>query len=89
MKIKPTEKRCLNNGFQKIYRFNNDYGASVVKSPFSYGGNRGLWELAVIKFNGDNIFDFQISYETKITDDVLGYLTEEDVEGFLSEIKNL
>ena len=62
--------------------FDNGYGASVVKSTFSYGGNQDLYELAVIK-------DDAICYDTPITDDVLGYLTEDDVTKYLSQIQNL
>lgn len=63
--------------------FENGYGASVVKSPFSYGGGDDLYELAVLGENG------QIVYDTPITDDVIGYLTEADVENLLIEIQKL
>ena len=62
--------------------FDNGYGASVVKSTFSYGGNQDLYELAVIK-------DDAICYDTPITDDVLGYLTEDDVTKYLGQIQEL
>ena len=62
--------------------FDNGYGASVVKSVYSYGGNQDLYELAVIK-------DDAICYDTPITDDVLGYLTEDDVTKYLNQIQNL
>jgi hypothetical protein len=58
-------------------------GASVVMHPGSYGFARGLWELAVLDREGE------ITYDTPITDDVLGWLTEEDVEKTLQEIANL
>jgi hypothetical protein len=62
--------------------FDNGYGASIVKSTFSYGGNQDLYELAVIKDNA-------ICYDTPITDDVIGYLTEDDVTKYLGQIQNL
>ena len=62
--------------------FDNGYGASIVKSMYSYGGNQDLYELAVIKDNA-------ICYDTPITDDVLGYLTEDDVTKCLKQIQNL
>lgn len=72
-----------NGGVQARIFFDNGYGASVVKSDFSYGGKQGLFELAVL----DN--DGQITYSTPITNDVIGYLTEEDVSKILDKIKNL
>lgn len=85
------------NGVQKIYWFDNKYGASVVCATSdtpgmwgnTYGGEEGLWELAVIKFNGDDPLDFDLVYNTHITDDVLGRLTEEDVTKVLKQIKEL
>jgi hypothetical protein len=64
-------------------QFENGYGASIVKHQYSYGGKDGLYELAVIDSEG------QITYDTPITNDVIGYLTEEDVERHVNEIKNL
>jgi len=69
-------------GIQARIFFDNGYGASVIKSPHSYGGNQGLYELAVIKDNA-------IRYDTPITDDVIGYLTEDDVTKYLGQIQNL
>jgi hypothetical protein len=63
--------------------FENGYGASVVKSPFSYGGGDDLYELGVLGKDG------QLCYTTPITDDVIGYLTEADVEELLIKIQKL
>ena len=73
-------------GTQKIYKFPNEYGASVVQFMGSYGYEDGKWELGVVKWNGD---DYKLTYETPLTSDVLGYLTWEDVEKHLAEIKSL
>jgi hypothetical protein len=70
-------------GIQKRYTFPNGMGASVVMHPGSYGFVRGLWELAVLDREGN------ITYDTPITDDVLGHLTENKVEETLQEIANL
>ena len=70
-------------GKQCIVQFLNGYGASIVQGPHTYGGPNGLYEIAVFGKNGE------ITYETPITNDVLGYLSEGDVEKILLDIKNL
>lgn len=80
------ETRLKFGGVQKLYRFDNGYGASVVKNQYSYGGEKGLWELAVIRWRNN---DFDLVYDTPITDDVLGYLTEEHVQKTLLQIQEL
>ena len=72
----------LLDGIQKLYKFPNGYGASVIRHKGSYGYSKGLWELAVL-------FEDELCYDTPITDDVLGYLRWEDVENYLKEIKEL
>lgn len=70
------------NGVKIVHQFRNGYGASVVQHDMSYGGKQGLWELAVLK-NGE------LCYNTSVTSDVLGHLSDEDVEFHLKEIENL
>ena len=64
--------------------FENGFGASIVKHKYSYGGDKGLYEIAVL----DDIDGGPIYY-TSVTNDVLGHLSESDVETHLNEIKNL
>ncbi len=45
--------KFLFDGAQYIFRFPNNYGASVVKHLGSYGSSEDLWELAVLRFEGD------------------------------------
>ena len=71
------------NGYQLIYKFDNGYGASVVKHDFSYGGKKGLYEVAVLDNEGD------LCYTTPITDNVLGYQNIGQVEQILAEISHL
>lgn len=70
-------------GIRARVEFDNGYGASIVKTELSYGGRDGLYELAVLDSTGD------IVYDTPITDDVLGYLTEDDVMKVLKQIQEL
>ena len=73
-------------GAQARHFFDNGYGVSVICGPQSYGGTEGLYELAVLKGVED---DWQICYDTPITDDVLGSLTEEHVTNLLSQVQSL
>jgi len=70
-------------GKQCIVQYSNGYGASIVQGPHTYGGKDGLYELAVFGKDGE------ITYDTPITNDVLGYLSEAEVEKTLLDIKNL
>jgi len=79
----------LFDGIQYVFRFMNDYGASVVKFTGSYGYAADLWELAVIRFDGDGPHDYDITYDTKITDDVMGYMSDEAVLKTLAQIRDL
>lgn len=80
-------ERNLHGGVQYRFQFDNGYGASVVKHRFSYGSMEDLWELAVTKRGASG--DWYLYYDTPITDDVLGYLTEERVRDILRQIKEL
>jgi len=83
MNFKELKSNPLNGGIQYHFKAENGYGASIVQHSFSYGNREGLWELAVIGKDGS------ICYDTPITDDVLGYLSEEEVNKTLLEIENL
>lgn len=76
-------------GTQKLFRFNNGYGASVVRFPGSYGYDQGLWELAVIQCESEEFEPFNLVYDTPITDDVIGRLTESEVNDLLVLIQAL
>jgi hypothetical protein len=73
----------LGIGQQCIVQFPNGYGASIVQGEHTYGGKDGLYEIAVFGKDGG------ITYDTPITNDVLGYLSEQEVEKILLDIKNL
>jgi len=63
--------------------FDNGYGVSVVSHNHSYGGRDGLYEVGVL--DSDN----QLTYDTSVTNDVLGYLTEEDVTDIMKRVQEL
>lgn len=80
MKFSDLQFTTLFDGVRSAVTFSNGYGASIVRHKHSYGGNEGLYELAVTKNN-------KITYDTPITDDVIGYLSELDVENYLKQIE--
>ena len=80
-----------NERLRYIFKFENGYGASVIKNGASYGGMEDLFELAVIKFS-DHYgchYGWKLCYDTEITDDVIGWLDNNDVLELLERIKNL
>ena len=84
MKLKGYKKKVkIHDGHGFIYEFNNGFGASVVQHSGSYGGNQGLYEIAVLDSDGD------LCYSTPITDDVIGYANEDKVLDTLHRIKSL
>jgi hypothetical protein len=70
-------------GVMSRIQFENGYGASVVKSEYTYGGKDGLYELAVLDSDGN------LTYATSVTDDVIGYLRPEDVTDVMAKIQQL
>lgn len=62
--------------------FENGYGVSVVKHKYSYGGPQGLYELAVLHND-------EITYDTPITDDVIGYLRVDEVTDIMHRVQKL
>ena len=78
-----TKKIKILEGDGYIYQFDNGYGASVVQHSNSYGGKQGLYEIAVLDSTGD------LCYSTPITDDVIGYATEDKVLDTLHRIRML
>ena len=93
-RLHPVCKEGVGNGIQKIYRFKNNYGARVVRFKIhntygSYTSNEKEWELAIIKFNSKDNENFKLVYNTPITDDVMGHLTDKKVEEILIKIKGL
>jgi hypothetical protein len=70
-------------GTQRIYKFPNGYGASVVQHEHSYGGREGLFELTMLDSSGE------ICYSSPVTNGVIGWLTMEQVDGLLDDINKL
>jgi len=83
----------MGEGHHGLIFFPNGYGVSVVryKSPISktfssYTSNDSEWEVAVIVGTPD---DWQLCYDTEITSDVLGHLTEGEVDWVMLQVQQL
>lgn len=86
MNFKEFFSRPLHSGIQYLGFFPNGYGVSIVNHEFSYKGNSGNWELAVIIGNTEK---FELTYETPITDNVLGWLSDDDVNEICIKVSEL
>ena len=72
---------------QTIYEFDNGYGASVLSGSLFYTSEEKPYELAVIKFGSS--WHWEIDYTTPITNDVLGYLNQEELDATIVAIGEL
>jgi malate synthase len=69
--------------YQALFKFDNGYGASVIHGARTYGV-----ELAVALF--DDQGDWRITYDTPITDDVIGWIEDEaELVKLLTDIRDL
>lgn len=71
---------------QKVYRFPNGYGASVIQGPYSYGGVAGQWEIAMVKYYSPEKLHFDLAYDDGEFEDVVGYLYDNEVDKYLQYI---
>jgi hypothetical protein len=71
------------NGVSARMMFENGYGVSVICHSSSYGGKSGLYELAVLDADGE------LTYDTPVTGDVIGYLTPEEVTKTMALVQKL
>lgn len=69
-------------GTVAAHTFSNGYGASIITGEHAYSNEDAPYELAVLYNN-------EITYDTELTDDVLGYLTEDEVNEYLLKIEAL
>lgn len=71
------------NGLGVRVLFPNGYGADIASSELTIGGERGLYELAVI-----DRFE-EVVEGTEITPDYIGNLQEEEITPILARIAEL
>jgi hypothetical protein len=73
--------------------FDNGYGISVVrfKIPLldgygSFTDNEEEWECAILRLKDG---EWEVCFDTSITDDVIGYLLADDVTDLMFKIQSL
>ncbi len=71
---------------QAIMFFDNGYGISVITGEYAYGYGERPYECAVIKGNNEN---WEITYDTPITNDVIEYCDEKEVTEIMKQIQEL
>lgn len=71
---------------QILVFFDNGYGVSIIWGPYAYGGEKGLFELAVIV--GDES-SYDLCYDTPVTSDVIGWLTIEQATEIALQVQQL
>lgn len=64
------------------FKFDNGYGASVITGGIAYCNEVQPYELAVLEHD-------ELCYNTPITDNVIGYLTSDEVYDLLDKIEQL
>lgn len=76
------ESHPLGFGMRATADFDNGYGVSVVCGDLFYSNGMDTYELAVTK-------DGYICYDTPITNDVIGYLSEDEVTEVMKRVQEL
>jgi len=83
LEFKKIENNSFQTGVVSRMMFENGFGVSVVSHTYSYGGKDGLFEVAVLD-KDDNL-----TYETSVTNDVIGYLNPDEVTEIIKQVQSL
>ena len=74
----------------KIYRFPNDYGASVVSAPKADKAATGTFRLYVLHFETPGPeHAYEIARDTPLTDDYIVCRSWEDAESWIRKVSQL
>lgn len=69
-------------GTHAKHGFDNGFGVSVITGSLFYTSAEGPYEVGILHND-------KLTYDTDITDDVLGYQTEADVTAILARVEAL
>ena len=80
------QRVCSRPGSER-YRvpLGDKYEVSIISTAYSYGGKMGLYEIALIKVG--KLVKLRGKVEGFQGDDVLGYLTEDDVRKYIEILR--
>jgi hypothetical protein len=85
--------KSMHDGSQRLYWYRNGMGASVVRHKYSYGGDSQLYELGTAKYQTEQFSEdgWRLVHIPLVIEDdeVIGWLTEDQVEELLAKIKAL
>ena len=77
------DKFFMGKKFESVkVAFDNGYGASIIRGYGTYGGEVGLYELAVLHNN-------ELCYDSGLCDDVVGWLSPDEINEWLEKIEKL
>ena len=77
------EKADFPGGYQCVLAFGDHHNLSIISGEGAYGGDQGLYEIAVI-INGE--FASLPGINDHVEDDVLGYLTADEVGAIIKKM---
>ena len=70
------------NGKQASMNFENNYGVSVIFGEIFYSNGIDTYEIGILH-------DGSLTYDTDITDDVIGYQTENEISEIMEKVQQL
>lgn len=76
--------------YQRVWKFPNGYGVSAIKGPETRSGSE-FWTLAVLKYHGGGILEYDLCYDTDVTPrgDVLLNIKDEEVDDLVKAVAEL
>jgi hypothetical protein len=86
------EPHMAGNGLMARLLFDNGYGVSVIRFKLSdgqygsYTDTEKQWEVAVLKHSDG---EWELTYQTPITNDVIGRCTAPDVTKIMKRVQEL
>jgi len=81
-----TRKRL--GGEQRIYRFKDGHGLSLINDPSAHFCNYA-WEAAVLENVSEGGQTYEITYDTELTADVKVFATDEEANDFINRAEKL